>query len=138
MFITIEYNPSLNSTNEYTHATVQVPTAKLSTNPNKWMTFSTHWHSYHKCHATTDTNVIQLDSMFANHSEDDEIYPVTTAEIAEAQLANAAYKHLFKHNTVIYQGLEIKLIENTLCVCKDSWLAIPKPLQIQAVLDTLV
>jgi hypothetical protein len=48
--------------------------------------------------------------------------PLTTAEIAEAQQADATLKHLFKHNAVIDQGLEIKLIENTTCVCK-RWLA---------------
>ena len=72
--------------------------------------------------------------MFANRSEDDEIYPLTTKEIAEAQWADATYKHLFKRNAVLDHGLEIKLIENTLCVCKDGRLVIPKPLQKRAVL----
>ncbi len=57
----------------------------------------------------------------------------TAEEIAEAQRANASLKHLFKPNAVIEQGLEIKLIENTICVCKDSPLVIPKPLQMRAV-----
>ena len=65
--------------------------------------------------------------VFANRSEEDEIYPLTTVEIAEAQRADAACMHLFKRNAVIDQGLEIKLIENTLCVCKDGRLVIPKP-----------
>jgi hypothetical protein len=39
-------------------------------------------------------------------------------------------KHLFKCSAVIDQGLDIKLIENTSCVCKDGWLVIPKPLQV--------
>ncbi len=75
-----------------------------------------------------------MDQVFANCSEEDEIYPLTTKEIAKAQKADATYKHLFKHNSVVDQGLEIKLIENTLCVCKDGWLVIPKPHQRQAVL----
>ncbi len=54
-------------------------------------------------------------------------------EIAAAQWADASLKHLFKRNAVIDQGLEIKLIENTTCVCKDGWLVIPKPLQVRAV-----
>jgi hypothetical protein len=54
-------------------------------------------------------------------------------EIAEAQQADTSPKHLFKRNAVIDQGLEIKLIENTTCVCKDGWLVIPKPLQVRAV-----
>jgi hypothetical protein len=51
--------------------------------------------------------------MFANCSEDEEIYPLTTAEIADAQQADTTYKHLFKRNVVNDQGLEIILIENT-------------------------
>ncbi len=61
------------------------------------------------------------------------IYPLTTEEIAETQQADASLKHLFKCNAVIDQGLEIKLTENTTCVCKDGRLVIPMPLQVRAV-----
>ncbi len=71
--------------------------------------------------------------MLVNRSEEDKIYPLTTVEIAAAQRADASLKHLFKRNAVNDQGLEIKLIENTTCVCKDGWLVIPKPLQACAV-----
>jgi hypothetical protein len=69
-----------------------------------------------------------LNEVFANWSEENEIYPLTTAEIAAAQQADTSLKHLFKRNAVIDQGLEIKT-----CVCKDGWLVIPKPLQVRAV-----
>jgi hypothetical protein len=71
--------------------------------------------------------------LFANCSNEDEIYPLTTADIAAAQQADASLKHLFKCNAVIDQGLEIKLIENMTCVCKDGQLVIPKPLQVCAI-----
>jgi hypothetical protein len=74
-----------------------------------------------------------MNEVFANHSDEDEIYPLTTVEIAAAQQADASLKHLFKRNTIIDQGLEIKLIKNITCVCKDGWLVIPKPLQVCAV-----
>ncbi len=74
-----------------------------------------------------------MNEVFAKHSDKDKIYPLTTEEIAEAQWADASLKHLFKRNAVIDQGLEIKLIESTTCVCKDGWLVIPKPLQACAV-----
>jgi hypothetical protein len=54
-------------------------------------------------------------------------------EISAAQQVDASLKHLFKCNAVINQGLEIKLIENKTCVCKDGWLVIPKPLQVHAI-----
>ncbi len=69
-----------------------------------------------------------MNEVFANCIKEDKIYPLTKEEIAEAQQADATLKHLFKQNAVIDQGLEIKLIENTACVCKDGWLVIPNPL----------
>jgi hypothetical protein len=80
----------------------------------------------------TQAYCFHMNEVFANCSDEDEIYPLTTEEIAEAQQADASLKHLFKHNAVIDQGLEIKLIENTTCVCKDGWLVIPKPFQARA------
>jgi hypothetical protein len=73
-----------------------------------------------------------MKEVFANRSDEDEIYPLTTVEIAAAQRADASLKHLFKLNVGIDQGLEIKLIENTTCVCKYGQLVIPKPLQVRA------
>jgi hypothetical protein len=61
-----------------------------------------------------------MDEVFAKCSDEGKIHPLTTVEIAAAQRADASLKHLFKRNAVIDQGLEIKLIENTTCVC---WLA---------------
>ncbi len=74
-----------------------------------------------------------MNEVFANCSDEDEIYPLKTEEISEAQRADASSKHLFKHNAVIDHGLEIKLIENTTCVYKDGWLVIPELLQVCAV-----
>jgi hypothetical protein len=74
-----------------------------------------------------------MNEVLANCSKEDKIYPLISEEIAEAQQADASLKHLFKRNAVIDQGLVIKLIENTTCVCKDGRLVIPKPLQVRAV-----
>jgi hypothetical protein len=109
---------------------------ELST--QQWKSFGHHWQCYHEDSAPTQAHhYFHMNEVFANHSDDDEIYPLTTVEIAAAQRANISLKfslkHLFKCNSVIDQGLEIKLIENTTCVCKDGWLVIPKPLQVRAV-----
>jgi hypothetical protein len=74
-----------------------------------------------------------MNEVFVNCSDEDEIFPLTTVEIAAAQRADTSLKLLFKRNAVIDQGLEIKLIENTTCVCKDGWLVIPKLLQVRTV-----
>ena len=98
------------------------------------MTFSKQWRRYNQGCAVSDTHAADISAVFANRSEEDDIYPLTTVEIAEAQRADASIKHLFKRNAVFDQGLKVKLIENTLCVCKEGRLAIPKPLQRRAVL----
>jgi hypothetical protein len=95
--------------------------------------FAHHWHSYNETSTPTHAYCFHTNAVFANCSEEDGIYPLTTEEIAEAQQADSSLKHLFKRNAVIDQGFKIKLIENTTCVCKDGWLVIPKPLQIHAV-----
>jgi hypothetical protein len=74
-----------------------------------------------------------MNEVFANCSDKDEIYPLPTKEIAEAQRADASLKHLFKHYAVIDQGLEVNLIKNTTCVCKNGRLVIPKLFQVHAV-----
>ncbi len=74
-----------------------------------------------------------MNVVFVNCSEKEEINPLAIEEIAEAQRADTSLKHLFKRTAVIDQGLEIKLIENMTCVCKDGQLVIPKPLQVCAV-----
>jgi hypothetical protein len=81
-----------------------------------------------------ETNTIQMNQVFANHSEEDEIYPLTVKENVEAQKANTKLKHLFKSNAVLDKELELQMFENKSCICNKSWLVIPKPLQRHAVM----
>jgi hypothetical protein len=99
----------------------------------RWKSFAHHWHSYNEASMPTQAHCFQMNEVFVYHSDEDEIYPLTTAEITAAQRADASLKHLFKHNAEIDKGLEIKLIKNMTFVCKDGWLVIPKPLQVHAV-----
>ncbi len=61
----------------------------------RWKSFAHHWHSYNEASTQTQAHCFHLNEAFANHSEEDEIYPLTTAEIASAQRADASLKHLF-------------------------------------------
>jgi hypothetical protein len=89
----------------------------------QWKSFAHHWQSYNETSMPMQAYYFHMNEVFANRSEEDEIYPLTTGEMAAAQRADASLKHLFKHDAVIDQGLKIKLIENTTCVCKEvSWL----------------
>ncbi len=99
----------------------------------RWKSFAYHWRSYNEASTPTQAHCFHMNKVFANCSDEDKIYPLTTVEIAAAQRADASLKHLFRCNAVIDQGLEIKLIENTTCVCKDGRPVIPKPLQVHAV-----
>ncbi len=99
----------------------------------RWKLFVHHWQSYNESNSSTQAHCFHKNEVFANCSKEKKIYSLTSAEIAEAQQANATLKHLFNCNAVFDQGLEIKLIENTTCVCKDGLLVIPKPLQVRAV-----
>ncbi len=128
----LDYDPMLSITNEYTHANLGVEPEELSA-AQKWKSFAHHWQKYNKSSTPMQAYCFHMNEVSENCSNKDKIYPLTTEEIAEAQLADPSLKHLFKCNAVIDQGLEIKLIENTTCVCKDGWLVIPKPLQVRAV-----
>jgi hypothetical protein len=72
--------------------------------------------------------------VFANCSEEEEIFPLTTPEIAEAQKADVKLKHCFRHNAVLDKRLEVRLVDNTYVVCKDGKMIIQKPLQRRALL----
>ncbi len=84
--------------------------------PQSWNTFSKHWRGYNETNDQSNTNGVHLNQVFVNRSEDDEIYPLTVSEIAEAQKVDAEFKHYFKRNAVFDKGLEIKLVENTIRV----------------------
>jgi hypothetical protein len=78
--------------------------------------------------------MFHMNQVFANCSEEDEIYPLTVKEILEAQKADNKLKHFFKSNDVLDEGLELQLIENGSCICHKGRLVIPKPLQSCAVM----
>ena len=55
-----------------------------------------------------------MNHVFANHSEEDEIYPLTAKEIVEAQQADITLKHFFKRNAVLDKGVELQLVVDIL------------------------
>jgi hypothetical protein len=97
----LEFDPKLNKTNEYTRAMLGVEPEGLSL--QLWKSFVRHWRSYNEASTPTHAHCFHMNEVFANCSDEDEIYPLTTAEIAAAQRADASLKHLFKRNAVIDQ-----------------------------------
>jgi hypothetical protein len=76
-----EYDPSVNQTAESYHMTKVKKKSSKCSQRQSWMTVSKHW-----CNLEIETKKYKdLNFGFANHREEDEIYPLTTIEIAEAQ-----------------------------------------------------
>ncbi len=124
----LDYDPKLNSTNEYNHATHVMSMNKEAC--QKWLMCSKFWSCNNETQGDPDkTNTIQMNQVFPNCSEEDEIYPLTVKEIVKAQQANTKLKHFFKCNAVLDKGLELQLIENESCICHKGRLIILKPLQ---------
>jgi hypothetical protein len=98
----------------------------------RWMMFSKFWSCYNKTQDQDKINPIEMNQVFANRSEEEEIYPLMVKEIVEAQRADLILAHFFKSNAVLSKGLELQLVENESCICHEGKLVIPKPLQRRA------
>ncbi len=71
---------------------------------------------------------------FANHNEEDEIYPLTTIEIAKAQKKYPKLKINYKKTAKTPENnVHFQLIEVTKVLCKDDKLIIPASLWHRAV-----
>ncbi len=103
------------------------------------MTVSKNW-----CKLDIDTNKLDIDLnmdkhddwnlVFAHHKEEDEIYPLTTIEIAEAQHEDQELKVYFKKNAKMpHKDICFQLIEDTKVLCKNDKLIIPSSLRHRAV-----
>ncbi len=82
----LEYDPKLKKINEYTHAMIGVEPEEWSM--QQWKSFVHHWQSYNESSMPTQAYCFHMNEVFANHSEEGEIYPLTTEEIAELQKPN--------------------------------------------------
>ena len=99
----------------------------------RWMMFSKFWSCYNETQDHDEINPIEMNQVFANCSEEEEIYPrLTVKEIVAAQKADPVLKHYFKRNAVLVKGVELQLVENESCICDKGRLIIPKPLQRRA------
>jgi hypothetical protein len=93
------------------------------------MTVSKHW-----CNQEIDTNKPEdLNCAFANHKEEDEIYPLTTIEIAGDQHKDQELKAYYKKDAVLpKKDMCLQLVEDTKVLCKNGKLIIPASLQHRA------
>jgi hypothetical protein len=63
----LDYDPKLNTTNEYTDAMLGVEPEKLST--QQWKSFVHHWCSYNKSSMPNQAYCFHMNEVFANCSE---------------------------------------------------------------------
>jgi hypothetical protein len=74
----------------------------------RWLMFSKLWSCYKEAQEDPDkTNIIQMNEVFANRSEEDKIYPLTVKEIIEAQKVDNKLKHFFQRSVTLDKGLEL-------------------------------
>ena len=125
----LEYNPEINPTNEQNFANLRLPTKD-----HCWKGFAALWHSYNEKNPGIHGQDCNLNHVFANRSEEEEIYPLTAQGVADAQRVDATIKHCFKSNHVFDKDFDIRLVDETSVVCKNGRMVIPKPLQRHAVL----
>ncbi len=72
--------------------------------------------------------------MFAHHEEEEEVYPLTLIEIADAQHKDRELKAYFKKNAIMPQkDIGLHLIEDTKVLCKNGKVIIPTSLRHRAV-----
>ncbi len=105
----LEYDPSINQTAENYYLT-KVKRRSSKRHQRQRMTVSKHWYNL-----GIDTNKPEeLNFAFANHGEEDEIYPLTTIEIAEAQRKDRELKVYYKTNARMPKiDMCLQLIEDT-------------------------
>jgi hypothetical protein len=131
----LEYDPSVNRIAESFHTT-KVRNKKGRQRQN-WMTVLKNW-----CKLDIDSD--NLDSytnkhedwnlVFAHHEEEDEMYPLTSIEIADAQHKDQELKVYYKKNAQMPQkDICIHLIKDTKVLCKNGKIIIPASLRRRAV-----
>ena len=67
--------------------------------------------------------------VFAHQEEEEEVYPLTLPEIADAQHKDEELKAYFKKNAIMpHKDMVIQLIEDTKVLCKNGKVMIPTSL----------
>jgi hypothetical protein len=90
-----------------------------------WTAFSKCWCEYKQTHdCSKDKHNYSMNNVFANHSKEEEIYPLTVKEMAKAQMLDRLFKA-----TTLKEKYEKTLIKNTLVFCKNGKLVISRSLQ---------
>ena len=124
----LDYNPALNR-----HADDE--DNKSLSKETKWNNFLTLMNRY-DTKSSNETNTdykTNYSQVFTNNLSDDEIYPLTVAEIADAQRADPKWKQIFKHKDPRGKIRKVIIDETEILVKDKSRLVIPAVLQTRAI-----
>ncbi len=125
----LEYDPSINQTAENYHLMKVKRRSSQRSQRQSWKTVSKHW-----CIEIDTDKREDFKFLFANYGEEDEIYPLTTIEISEAQCKDQELKVYYKKNArMSKKDMCLQLIEDTIVLCKNGKLIILASLQHRAV-----
>ena len=93
-----------------------------------------NWNAIDNFAEPVNEQIMDINYVLANCSDEEEIFPLTISEIAEEQLKD---KSLQQQKVLTLTNIELKLeetlIKNTYVLCKEGKLVIPKTLQHKAV-----
>jgi hypothetical protein len=117
----LEYDPSVNTTAESFHTTKvrnrSRPRQCLKTVSKQWCKpdiDAENLNSYTNKH--DDWNLV-----FAHHEEEEEVYPLTLTEIADAQPKDQELKAYFKKNAIMpHKDMGVQLIGDTRVLCRNG------------------
>jgi hypothetical protein len=110
----LEYNTEINPTDEQNFANLRLPSKG-----HRWKGFTALWRSYNEKNPGTHGQSCILNHVFANRSKEEEIYPFTAQEVADAQRVDATIKHCFKSSHIFDKDFDIRLVDKTSVVCKN-------------------
>ena len=123
----LDYNPAMNR-----HADDEINSINKQV---KWNNFLTLLNNYDtkSSYETHNTNYkTSYSQVFINNMSDDEIYPLTVAEIADAQRVDPKWKSFFKQEDPRGKIRKVIIDETDVLVKDKSRLVIPKVLQARA------
>ena len=96
----------------------------INSEQKNWMILTKCWCAVAYTHTTKSNSIhstIDLNHVFSNCSDEEEIYPLTVREIAEEQTKDKGLQQQRRSSK-----FEETLIENTYVLCKNGKMIIPK------------
>ena len=140
----LDYDPNINPDTAHTYFIRNCAKMAISTINLKWKFFI---HHFTNCSNSLEHDIIKIDTsclttqhVFVNCDEEEEIFPLTVAEIADAQHDDEYLRKILKRGgetteTTVHSEYLVSLIEDTRVVTnKHLKMVLPKLLQKRAIM----